>query len=132
MVDEGRSETIEARGHRRVRGEKVPRSRNSQGYFKRPSGFLHEIAGAFQHGEGRMTFIEVTNFRLDSEGTKQPPPADPQHQFLLQSQLRSAPVQLAGNPAMRRIIRHIIAIQQVQLHATNLDLPGTQPHRVTG
>ena len=25
---------------------------------------FHEIAGAFQHGEGRMPFIQVTDFRV--------------------------------------------------------------------
>jgi hypothetical protein len=36
---------------------------------------LHEIAGALQHGEGRMSFIQVTDFRLDAQraSSRQPP-----------------------------------------------------------
>ena len=33
---------------------------------------------------------------------------------------------------MRGIIRCVIAVQQVQLHAADLNLPGAQPDRVTG
>ena len=77
-----------------------------------------------------MAFIEVTDFRLETKGTEQPPPAEAEHQLLLQPQLRTAPVQLTGNAAMRGVIRCVIAIQQVQLDAADLDLPGAQPDRV--
>ena len=67
LLDEGRSETVKAGGHRRVGGEKVPRSSDGQRDFERLPGFFHETAGALQHGEGRMPFIQVTDFRLDAK-----------------------------------------------------------------
>ena len=38
---------------------------------------LHEVAGAFQDGEGGMSFVQVADFRLEPERPKQPPSADP-------------------------------------------------------
>ena len=90
LLDEGRSETVKAGGHRRVGGEEVPRSRDGQRDFEGLPGLFHEVAGAFQHGEGRMPFIQVTDLRLDAERAEQPPSADPEQQFLLEAQLRPA------------------------------------------
>ena len=67
LLDESRSETVKAGGHRRVGGEEVPRSRGGQRDFEGLPGLFHETAGALQHGEGRMPFIQVTDFRLDAE-----------------------------------------------------------------
>ena len=79
-----------------------------------------------------MPFIQVTDFRLDAERREQSPSTDPQQQFLLQAQLRPTAVQLAGDAAMGGVIRRVIAVQQVEFHATDPDLPGAQPDRVTG
>ena len=94
--------------------------------------FLHETPGAFQHGEGRMAFVQVTDFRLDAERASNRHPPIPSTSLLFQPQLRPAPVQLAGNPSMSGVIRRVIAVQQVKLHSADLDLPGAQPDRVTG
>ena len=67
LLDEGRSEPVKAGGHCRVGGEEVPRSRDGQRDVEGLPGLLHETAGAFQHGEGRMPFIQVTDFRLNAE-----------------------------------------------------------------
>ena len=132
LLDEGRSETVEAGGHRRVGGEEVARPRDGQRDFEGLPGLFHEAAGALQHGEGRMPFIQVADFRLDAERAEQPPAADPEEQFLLEAQLRPAAVQLAGDPSMGGEVRRVIAVQQVELHPADLDLPGAQPDRVTG
>jgi hypothetical protein len=75
LLDEGRSETIKAGGHRRVGGEEVSRSRGGQRDFEGLPGLFHETAGALQHGEGRMPFIQMTDFRLDAQraSNRQPP-----------------------------------------------------------
>ena len=67
LFDESRSETVKAGGHRRVGGKKIPRPRGGQRDFKGLRVLLHETAGAFQDREGRMTFIQVTDIRLDAE-----------------------------------------------------------------
>ena len=92
MLDESRSETVKAGSHRRVGGEKVPRSRDGQRDFESLPGLLHETSGAFQHGEGRMPFIQMTDFRLDAERREQSPSADPEQHFLLEAQLRPAAI----------------------------------------
>ena len=91
LLDERRSKTVKPGGHRRMGGKEVTRPRDGQCDFEGLPGLLHETAGAFQHGEGRMPLIEVTDFRLDAERAEQPPSADPEEQFLLEAQLRPAP-----------------------------------------
>ena len=132
LLDESRSEAVKARSHRSVRGEKVARSRDGQRDFKRLPGLIHESPGSFQNGERRMPFIQVADFRLDAERMKQSPSADSQHQFLLESQFRPAPIKLAGNASVSRKVRQVVGVQEVKLHSANLDLPGAQPDRVTG
>ena len=112
-------------------GEKIARSRDGQCHFEGLSGIFHEAPGALQHGEGRMPFIQMTDFRLDPERAEQPPSADPEEQFLLEAQFRAAPIELAGNPSMSRKVRRVIAVQQVKLHSADLDLPCAQPNRIT-
>ena len=77
------------------------------------------------------------SFRWQTSGwipsaRKQPPSADPEQHFLLEAQLRPAPVELAGNSSVSGEVRRVVAVQQVELHPTDLDLPGAQPDRVTG
>ena len=131
LLDESRSETIKARSHRRMGCEKISRARSGQRHFKRLRVLLHETAGALQHGKSRMTFIQVTDFRFDAQCGEQPPAANPEEQFLLEAQFRPAPIKLARDPAMRRKVRRVIAVQQVKFDSTDLDLPGAQPDRVT-
>ncbi len=112
-------------------GEQIARSRYGQCNFEGLPGRLHETARPFQHGERSMAFIQMTDFRLDAECGKQPPSADPKYQLLHQAQIGPAAVKLAGNPAVRRVVCRIVAVQQVKLHPPDLNLPGTQPDRVT-
>ena len=84
-----------------------------------------------KHSKGRMPFIQVTDFRLDAQRAEQSPAANPEKHFLLEAQLRPAPIQFAGDPSMNGNVRRVIAIQQVELDSTGLDLPGAQPDRVT-
>ena len=66
LLDEGRSETVKARSHRRVGGKKVPGTRDGQRDFEGLPVFFHETSGTLQDGKGRMPFIQVTDFRLDA------------------------------------------------------------------
>jgi hypothetical protein len=99
LLDERRSKTVEAGGHSRVGGEEIPRSRDSKRDFEGLLGHSHEALCPFQHGEGRMPFVQMTNFRLDAKRTKQSPSANPEEQFLLEAQLRPASIQFAGSPS---------------------------------
>jgi len=85
-------ETVESGRDRRVRSEEIPRAGDGERDFERLPVRLHEAAGAFQHGKGRMPFVQMTDFRLDAERLEQPPAADSQQHFLLQPQLGAATV----------------------------------------
>jgi hypothetical protein len=47
--------------------------------------------------------------------------------LLLQAQLRTASVEFAGNAAVRRDIRGIVGIQEIQFRSAHLHLPGADP-----
>ena len=84
-------ETVKAGSHGRVRGEEVAGPSCSQCHLERLPGFFHESSGSLQHREGGVTFIQVTDFGFKSERSEQPPAADSEQQFLLETQLRSSP-----------------------------------------
>ena len=131
LLDEIRGETVKAGRHRRVGGEEVPGPRGGQRDLEGLRGVLHETARAFQHGKGCMPVVQVTDFRLDAERDEEPPATNPEKQLLGEAQLWPTPVKLAGDPSAGRDVGRVVAVQQVELHATNLDLPGAQPDRVT-
>ena len=112
--------------------EEVARPGDGQSDLEISPAFLHEASGAFQHRQGRMPFIQVADFRLDAERREQSPSANPERHLLFEAQLRTASVKLTGNASMCGVIRCIIAVQQVQLYATDLNLPDAQPDRVSG
>ena len=66
-LDEGWGETIKAGRYRRVGSEKVSARVVASATSKDWRCLLHETAGAFEHGEGRMPFIQVTYFRSEAE-----------------------------------------------------------------
>jgi hypothetical protein len=70
-----------------------------------------------------MSLIQVADLRLEADRRKQLPSTNPEQQLLLEAQLRATAVQLAGNAAVRGVIRRVIAVQQVKLHSTDLYLP---------
>ena len=131
LLDQRGRKTVKTGGHRRVGGEQIARSRDRQGDFERLPCVVHERAGAFQHGERRVSFIQVTDLRREAQRAQQPPAADPEQHFLLEPQFRPAPIQLAGYSPMNGEVRRVIAVQQVQLHPADLGLPGAQPDRVS-
>ena len=80
-----RCETVEAGGYCGVGGEEVPCPGDDQRDFEGLSGLFHEGSGPFQHGEGRMPFIQMTDLRLDAKRTEQSPSADPEYQLLIKT-----------------------------------------------
>ena len=130
LFHEGRIETVKTGSHGRVSGKEIAGTSGRQSHRKGLPGLFHEVAGTFQNGERRVPFIQVTDLRLEPECAEQSPTADPEEQLLLQAQIRPAPVKLAGNPPINREVRRIIAVQQVKLYPTDLDLPGAKPDRV--
>ena len=111
--------------------KRLPGARCSQCHFEGLARLFHEVAGAFENRECRMSFIQVTDFRLDPKRAKQAPSADSEQHFLLEAQFRAATIELARDTPMRGKIRRIITVQEVKLHSANLNLPGAQPNRIS-
>ncbi len=114
---------IEANGHGRVRGEDVARPRRPQGVPERHATIFHEAARAFQDDERSVPLVHVAHVDVEVHGLQGPPAADAQHELLHQPELRTSPVQLAGDAAIDRAVHRIIAVQQVQGDSTDLRLP---------
>src|SRR5712692_2858207 len=78
VLDEGRREAIKASGYRGVGRKEIARPGDRQSNIKWVTGFLHETARSFQHSEGSMPLIQVTDLGVNSQQVQQPPPTDPQ------------------------------------------------------
>src|SRR5579872_1145039 len=125
-------EAIKAGFDRCVRCEKVSRSSDRQGNIERLFMIDHPGARPFQDGERGVTFVEVAHFRLEPQCAKQTPTSDSEDQLLLQPQVWSSAIELAGNAPVHRQVGRIVRIQQIELGSPNLGLPGTHPHSEAG
>ena len=131
LRDQGGFEAVEAGGHRSMGGEEIPGTGGRQRGFEGLPCLFHEGASALQNGERRMPFVEVADLGLDSQRAQQAPSADAEQQFLLEAQLRAAAIEFAGDSAMSGVVRRIVAVEQVELHLSDLYLPGAQPDRIS-
>src|ERR1019366_10393080 len=86
LLDQIRGETVETRSHSRVGREEIADSSRGLCHFEGLPSFFHEVAGTFPHREGRMPFLQVTDFRLEAECAEQPSSANSEQHFLLQAQ----------------------------------------------
>ena len=87
----------------------------------------HVGSRSLQHREGCVTFVQVADLRLQAYGSQESPASYSKDELLLQPQVRTAAVQLTGDGAMRRDIRGIVGVQEIQLHSADLHLPGANP-----
>jgi hypothetical protein len=85
---------------------------------------------ALEYGERGVAFIEVAHFRLEAECGEQAPAADAEHQLLHETQVGITAIQGTRDAAVRREVRCIIAVEQIEPRASDLNLPGPQPDRV--
>src|SRR6185369_11524737 len=60
----------------RVRSKEIARARCGERHFERLPGLFHESARAFEYGESGVSFVEVTDFRVVTKFTQQPPTTD--------------------------------------------------------
>jgi hypothetical protein len=130
FFDDSRGKAVEARRDRGVRGEDVSGPGDRQCDFEWLPGILCEAAGTLQHREGRVPLVEMADLGLEPEHAQQPPAPDPQQELLLQSQLRSTPVQLAGDAADGGRVRRVVAVEEIEDDPTDPDLPGAKPDLV--
>ena len=102
--------------------KKIPGARGSQCHFKGLAGLFHEVAGAFEYGKCRVTFIQMTHFRFDPESTKQTPSAYPKQDFLLETQFGPTAVELACDSPVNGEIRGVVTVQEVKLQPAKLNI----------
>ena len=122
-------EAIEAGFDRRVRGKEISCPRYGQCDGERMARVFHIAGGSLKHGERRVAFVQMTDFRLNIQRSKQPPTADSQHVLLSDPQLRTSAVKLARDPAIFRNVCRIVSVEQVEPGSPNLDFPRPNPER---
>src|SRR5208337_2780868 len=126
-ADQAGGEAIEAGGDGSVSREEVADARCVEADVERHTILRHEAAGAFEHDERGMPLIEMADLRLDPETLKEAPATEPEHQFLCQAQLGAATIEFARNSAIGRLVRRVIAVEQIQFQPADLCFPGAQP-----
>ena len=94
--------------------------------------FLHQLFHPLQACEGGMTFIHMANFGLNAQGIEGFYTTYAKQDFLFQSVLPIATIQLMRNAAVAFLVFFQIGIEQVQGHATNLNFPDFGMQRTAG
>lgn len=70
-------------------GEEIPRAGDRQRHLEWTLVVLHEAAGPLEHGEGRVTLVQMTDLRLQTERAQQAPADDSEDELL--ARRRSGP-----------------------------------------
>ncbi len=73
---------------------------------------------------------QTSGWMPSAASSRQPP--SPSASSCCKPDFRSAAVQLAGDSAVGGEIRRVVRVEQVELHAADLDLPCAQPERIAG
>src|SRR5438445_3699508 len=107
--------------------KKIPGTSYRQRQIERYLVVGHIRPGSLKHCKCRMTLIQMTDLRMQIQSIQKPPSSHSQDQLLLQTQLRAAAIEFARDAAVRRDIRGIVGVQQVQFRPADLDLPGADP-----
>ena len=88
----------------------------------------HFAANPLKREKGRVAFIHMENFRLDTERVERLDAADPEHDFLTHSHLLIAAVKLGRDQSVFGIIFRNIGVEQEQIDSANLELPNLRQH----
>src|SRR5690606_7669476 len=104
LLDERGRETVEARRHRRMRGEEIACARHYERHVEGNPRLPHQATRPLEHAERRVPFIEMADLGTKAELVEQAPPAYAEHHLLSQPQLLSAAVKLARDAAVERRI----------------------------
>jgi hypothetical protein len=108
-----RREAVKTSLHRGMRGEQVAGPRHLVRHLKGLAGGFHEIRGPLQYGESRMAFVEMADFRIQSQGLEEPPAADAQHDLLGDAHLHPAAIQFIGDAAHDGRIFGVVQVQEI-------------------
>ena len=92
--------------------------------------FSHIVADALHVDEGCMSLVAVINVLLDTQLLQRQDTADTQQDFLLQTVLPVATIQLVGDAAVELAVQVIVRIQQIERHAAHIDTPYVGMHIV--
>src|SRR5512146_3167186 len=73
----------------------------------------HEAEGAREHRKRGMSFVEMTDLRIDAKFFKHAPTSDSENDFLNQARPRFHGIEMSRDAALGRSIEEIVAVQQI-------------------
>ena len=113
LPEQLRREAIKAGFHRRVGRKEIASPGHLERHLKRLPRRFHEIQGSLQDSEGRVAFVQMANFGIQSQRPQEPPAADAQHDLLGDAHLRPAAIQFIGDAAHDGRIFRVVQVQEI-------------------
>ena len=96
-LDQAGSKAVKARLHGSMGRKKVAGTGDGKRDVERLAMVFHVGTRPFQHRECGVTFIEMADLGLQSQGSQEPPASNTEDQLLFQTQLRATAVQFSRN-----------------------------------
>src|ERR1044072_5227389 len=127
LLDESCEELVVAGGNRRVRRERAALAHTARGLLKLDAR-LGQLARQLKGKEGRVSFIEMEDVRLNLQLSEQTHAADAQDHLLHTARLAVAAVEVAGDEAVNLVVALPVRVEQVERHAPDLDTPSLHAH----
>jgi hypothetical protein len=122
-------EAVVAGRHGRVRREHGRGTHDLARLLEGQAELAHEPAHALEHQEGGVTLVDVEGRRPDAQTRQEALAAAPEHDLLPQAQLGVAAVELARDVAVLGPVDLDVRVEQIEVDAPDLHLPGAQ-HQV--
>ncbi|HTQ23323.1 MAG TPA: hypothetical protein VMI09_01420 [Candidatus Binataceae bacterium] len=91
-LDHCRIDAVEPGRNRSMGCKEIAGARSGQRNLERLSVLDHEFTCAFEYGKSRVAFVQMADFRFETDGAEQSPAADAEHQLLLQAQFFPAAI----------------------------------------
>ncbi len=131
VLHELATEAVDARRHRRVRGEHAaaPHRLDRRGERHARSNLLADPLEAEEPG---VPLVHVEHLRIDAERPQRPNPADAEDDLLAQPVVRVPAVQAVGDlDPVGRVLGEV-GVEQVQRDLADVGPPHPRPYRVAG
>ena len=123
LFDHVAGKAVVAGRHRRVGREDGLAGHRPQGFVEGLSVVLHPLANHLQRGKGAVPFVQMIHAGRDPQRPQRSHAADPQHQFLPDPDPLVAAIQTAGQFPILRPVPSDVAVQEIQLHAADVQQP---------
>ena len=121
-------EVVAAGGDGRVRGEDDARAGDQPGLFERHLARGAQLADALERAQEAMSFVEVENTGIESQGPEHPHAADAEHDLLAQAAVGLRHVQAVGDAPQVLRVGLEVGVEEDQRDTPDLRPPHRDAH----